>query len=104
MVPKTLTTDTVAYATVKGVVMTRGLAKDLGPGIRVNALCAGMIDTESQNIHTPDAGRRGFEANALLRRQGQVDDAANLVLILATDYRPFMTGANIDTNGGMLFS
>ena len=96
----------VAYATAKGAVMTmtRGLAKELGPDIRVNALCPGMIDTDFHNIHTPDAGRRGFEANAPLKRQGHVDDAANLVLFLASDDSAFMTGTNIDLNGGMLFS
>ncbi len=96
----------VAYATSKGAVMTmtRGLAKELGPSIRVNALCPGMIDTDFHNIHTPDAGRRGFEANAPMKRQGHTDDTANLVLFLATDDSAFMTGTNIDINGGMLFS
>lgn len=96
----------VAYATSKGAVMTmtRGLAKEVGPDIRVNALCPGMIDTDFHNIHTPDAGRRGFEANAPLKRQGHVDDAANLVLFLACDDSAFLTGTNIDINGGMLFS
>ncbi|MEP2531473.1 glucose 1-dehydrogenase [Shimia sp.] len=96
----------VAYATSKGAVMTmtRGLAKEVGPDIRVNALCPGMIDTDFHNIHTPDAGRRGFEANAPLKRQGHVDDAANLVLFLACDDSAFITGTNIDLNGGMLFS
>lgn len=96
----------VAYAASKGAVMTmtRGLAKEVGPDIRVNALCPGMIDTDFHNIHTPDAGRRGFEANAPLKRQGHVDDAANLVLFLACDDSAFITGTNIDLNGGMLFS
>ena len=96
----------VAYATAKGAVMTmtRGLAKEVGPDIRVNALCPGMIDTDFHNVHTPDAGRRGFEANAPLKRQGHVDDAANLVLFLACDDSAFITGTNIDLNGGMLFS
>lgn len=96
----------VAYATSKGAVMTmtRGLAKELGPKIRVNALCPGMIDTDFHNIHTPDAGRRGFEAAAPLKRQGHTDDAANLVLFLASDDSAFITGTNMDLNGGMLFS
>ena len=96
----------LAYATSKGAVMTmtRGLAKEVGPDVRVNALCPGMIDTDFHNIHTPDAGRRGFEANAPLKRQGHVDDAANAVLFLACDDSAFMTGTNIDLNGGMLFS
>jgi len=96
----------VAYATSKGAVMTmtRGLAKEVGPDVRVNALCPGMIDTDFHNIHTPDAGRRGFEANAPMKRQGHVDDAANLIVFLASDDSTFITGTNIDLNGGMLFS
>lgn len=96
----------VAYAASKGaiVTLTRGLAKELGPDIRVNALCPGMIDTDFHNIHTPDAGRRGYEANAPLKRQGHVDDVANAVLFLASDESAFLTGTNIDINGGMLFS
>ena len=96
----------LAYATSKGAVMTmtRGLAKEVGPDVRVNALCPGMIDTDFHNIHTPDAGRRGFEANAPMKRQGHMDDAANLIVFLATDDSAFMTGTNIDLNGGMLFS
>lgn len=96
----------VAYATSKGAIMTmtRGLAKEVGPDIRVNALCPGMIDTDFHNIHTPEAGRRGFEAAAPLKRQGTIEDTANLVLFLASDDSAFITGANIDINGGMLFS
>ena len=96
----------VAYATSKGAIMTmtRGLAKELGPNVRVNAMCPGMIDTDFHNIHTPDAGRRGFEAAAPLKRQGVVADAANLALFLACDDSAFITGTNMDLNGGMLFS
>lgn len=96
----------VAYATSKGAVMTmtRALAKEVGPEIRVNALCPGMIDTDFHNVHTPDAGRRGFEAAAPVKRQGHTDDTANLILFLACEDSAFITGANIDINGGMLFS
>jgi 3-oxoacyl-[acyl-carrier protein] reductase len=95
----------VAYATSKGAMMTmtRGLAKELGPVIRVNGLCPGMIDTDFHK-NTPDAGRSGFEADAPLKRQGHVDDAANLVMFLACDDSAFITGTNIDINGCMLFS
>ncbi len=96
----------VAYATSKGAVMTmtRGLAKELGPAIRVNALCPGMIDTDFHNIHTPDEGRRGFEAAAPVKRQGTPEDIAHLVAFLASDDAGFITGANVDINGGMVFS
>ena len=96
----------VAYSTSKGAVvtMTRGLAKELGPNVRVNALCPGMIDTDFHNIHTPDAARRGFEAAAPVKPQGVSEAVANLVLFLACDDSAFITGANVDINGGMLFS
>lgn len=96
----------VPYASAKGAVMTmtRGLAKELGPQIRVNALCPGMIDTDFHNIHTPDGARRGFEEASLVKRQGTPEDAANLVLFLACDDSAFITGANVDLNGGVLFS
>jgi len=96
----------VAYAASKGAIMTmtRGLAKELGPNVRVNALCPGMIDTDFHNIHTADAARRGYEASVPVRRQGTVEDTANLILFLACDDSAFITGTNIDINGGMLFS
>ncbi len=95
-----------AYATSKGAVMTftRSLAKELGPDIRVNAICPGMIDTDFHNIHTPDAGRRGLEAAAPLKRQGQSQDVADLVAFLASENAAYLTGTNVDINGGMLFS
>jgi 3-oxoacyl-[acyl-carrier protein] reductase len=96
----------VAYATSKGAIMTmtRGLAKELGPDVRVNALCPGMIDTDFHNVFTKDEVRRNVEAATPVKRQGTPLDIANLVLFLACEDSAFMTGANVDINGGMLFS
>ena len=96
----------IAYATSKGAVMTmtRGLAKELGPDIRVNALCPGMIDTDFHNLFTKDDVRRNVEAASPVRRQSTPEDIANLVAFLASDESGFITGANIDINGGMIFS
>jgi 3-oxoacyl-[acyl-carrier protein] reductase len=96
----------VAYATSKGAVMTmtRSLAKELGPTIRVNALCPGMIDTDFHNIFTKDEVRRNVEAASPVKRQGTPEDIAHLVAFLASDEAGFITGANVDINGGMLFS
>lgn len=96
----------VAYATSKGAVMTmsRGMAKEFGPKIRVNALCPGMIDTDFHNVFTKDEVRKHVANAAPLKREGTSDDVANLVAYLASDQSAFMTGTCIDINGGILFS
>jgi len=96
-----------AYSMSKGAVITftRSMAKELGPqGIRCNSLCPGMIDTTFHDTFTPDAARRNVEASVPLRRQGHPDDCADTVVYLASDASSYITGANIDINGGMFFS
>lgn len=96
----------VAYAASKGAVMTmtRGLAKELGPDIRVNSVCPGMIDTDFHNTFTKDEVRSNVANATPLKREGSSEDVANLVTYLASDESAFITGANIDINGGLLFS
>ena len=97
----------IAYATSKGAVMTmtRGMAKELGPkGIRVNALCPGMIATAFHDKFTPDAARENVANSTPLRRQGRAEETADAVAYLLSDQSSFITGANIDINGGLAFS
>lgn len=96
----------VAYATSKGAVMTmtRGLAKELGPKIRVNALCPGMIDTDFHNVFTKDDVRAKVAASTPLKREGAPQEIGELVAFLATDGAGFINGACIDVNGGVAFS
>lgn len=96
----------VVYATSKGAVMTmtRGLAKEFGPRIRVNALCPGMIDTDFHNVFTKPEVRTHVANASPVKREGTSEDTANLAVFLATDQAAFMTGACVDINGGMLFS
>ena len=95
-----------AYAASKGAVMTytRGLAKELGPKIRVNSLCPGMIDTDFHNIFTKDEVRTHVANITPLKREGTSEDVANLAVFLASDEAAFITGTNMDINGGLLFS
>jgi 3-oxoacyl-[acyl-carrier protein] reductase len=96
-----------AYASSKGAVMTftRGMAKELGPqGIRVNALCPGMIATSFHDRFTRDEVRVNVAAATPLRRQGDAAEVADTVAFLASDESSFLTGVNIDINGGMFFS
>ena len=96
----------VAYATSKGAVMTmtRGMAKELGPKIRVNAICPGMIDTDFHNIFTKDEVRTKVSGMAPVKREGTSEEVANLTAFLASDQASFMTGTCVDINGGILFS
>ena len=96
----------VAYGAAKGAVMTmtRGLAKELGPRIRVNSVCPGMIDTGFHDTFTKPEVREKVAAATPLRREGTSEDVANLVAYLASDEAAFVTGANFDINGGTVFS
>ena len=97
---------TYRFATSKNAVMTfsRGMAKEQGSNIRVNALCPGMGDTNFHNIHTQPEVRKNVANASPVKREGTPKDVAKLVAILASDQSAFMIGANVDINGGMLFS
>ncbi len=96
----------VAYAASKGAVMSmsRGLAKELGPDIRCNAICPGMIDTDFHNIFTKPEVRANVAKSVPARREGTSEDVANLVYFLSCDESAYITGANYDINGGLAFS
>ena len=96
-----------AYASAKGAVMTltRGLAKELGPKkIRVNALCPGMISTTFHDVFTKDQVRANVANATPLRREGAASEVADAVAYLASDEASFLTGVNLDINGGLFFS
>ena len=81
------------------------MAKELGPkGIRVNALCPGMIATKFHDDFTKDEIRKVVASKTPVRREGRADEVADLVVYLASDKSSFITGANFDINGGLAFS
>ncbi|WP_127128094.1 SDR family NAD(P)-dependent oxidoreductase [Pseudoflavitalea rhizosphaerae] len=96
-----------AYATAKGAVatFTKAMAKELGPkGIRVNAVDPGMIATFFHDSFTKPEVRQNVANSTPLRREGKAEEVADLVAYLASDEASFITGANIDINGGTYFS
>ncbi|MFC4292393.1 SDR family NAD(P)-dependent oxidoreductase [Sphingorhabdus arenilitoris] len=96
-----------AYATSKGAVMTftRSMAKELGPkGIRVNSLCPGMIATTFHDKFTKDEVRQNVANATPLRRQGIAHEPADAAAYLLSDEASFITGTNVDINGGTFFS
>ena len=95
------------YASSKGATttFTRAMAKELGPkGIRVNALCPGLIATKFHDDFTKDEIRTAVASKTPVRREGRADEVADLVVYLASDNSSFVTGANFDINGGLAFS
>ncbi|MGB3467310.1 MAG: glucose 1-dehydrogenase [Cyclobacteriaceae bacterium] len=95
------------YGASKGAVstFTRGLAKELGPkGIRVNALNPGMIATKFHDDFTKDQVRVNVANATPLKREGKAEEVADLVAYLSSDEASFLTGNNVDINGGLAFS
>lgn len=95
------------YACGKAAMLchTRAMAKELGPqGIRVNAVCPGMINTYFHDTFTKPEGREALHRSAPLRREGEAPEVADLVCFLASDESSYLTGNGVDINGGCLFS
>ena len=96
----------VAYAGTKGAVdaMTRALAADWGAqGIRVNAICPGLIATaiwENDRRSVPGLIER-LEDGIALKRWGYGDDVADVVLFFASDASRYVTGEVVAVDGGM---
>lgn len=95
------------YASSKAAIMTltRNWAKEFGPeGIRINAVCPGMIATKFHDDFTKDEVRANVANSTPLRREGQAEEVADLVAYLASEESSFITGNNVDINGGLAFS
>jgi 3-oxoacyl-[acyl-carrier protein] reductase len=93
----------IHYAASKAglIGLTRTLAKEGGPhGITVNAVAPGIILTAP--VRQQMAGRKeAYTGQIPLRRLGQPEDVANVILFIASPLSSYITGAVIDINGGM---
>ena len=96
----------VAYAGTKGAVdaMTRALAADWGSrGIRVNALCPGLITTaiwEADHRDRPELVAQ-LEERISLKRWGEGADVADVVVFFASDASRYVTGEVVAVDGGL---
>ncbi|CAK7231244.1 hypothetical protein SBRCBS47491_007865 [Sporothrix bragantina] len=97
----------VWYNASKGAVWnaTKGLAAELGPHkIRVNSVCpllgaTGLFEAFSGVPDTPE-NRTKFLDNVPLKRLCEAEDVANACLYLASDEASFITGINLEVDGG----
>jgi pteridine reductase len=79
--------------------LTRSLAKDLGPDIRVNGVSPGAILWPEEGQGMSDALRAAIIKQTALKRAGEPEDIAAAVLFLVRD-APYVTGQIIAVDGG----
>jgi 7-alpha-hydroxysteroid dehydrogenase len=93
----------VAYGAAKAALnmMTRNLAAEVAPKVRVNAISVGGVATDAlQVVLTNDELRAQFEANTPMGRPGTVEDVAACVLYLASPAAGWVTGKVFQVDGG----
>ncbi|CAA0200547.1 SDR family NAD(P)-dependent oxidoreductase [Acinetobacter baumannii] len=90
------------YAASKGAVLnlTRTLALELAPNIRVNNVSPGLIDTPMIRKLMQEKGDTLLQQTPL-QRLGSSDEVADAVLYLASDFSSFITGETLHVNGGL---
>jgi len=97
-----------AYCASKaGIIqLTRQMALDYGPSIRVNCICPGATDTPRMRRSfeaAPDPvlqARRAGELNAVMKRLATPEEIAYSALYLASDEASFVTGSALVVDGG----
>lgn len=88
-------------ASKAGVIeLTRSMALELGPKIRVNAICPGFIMTPMQEAEYTPKMQQDFAKKLPLRRLGRPEDVAALFAFLASEEASFITGEYIVIDGG----
>ena len=109
------TTEAAVYASSKAAVLslTRSFAYAFAPnGVRVNAICPGIIDTPMQERVLADvAAKRGITVEELstarnktvpLGRAASADECAGAIWFLLSDEAGYMTGQAINYTGGLV--
>ena len=81
--------------------LTRSLAAEWGPDIRVNAIVVGLVDTGEADLPYGSAeAQKAIAASLPARRFAASEDIANGVLYLASPMAAFVSGASLEIDGG----
>jgi pteridine reductase len=91
----------LVYTTAKGglLALTRSLARELGPDVRVNGVAPGTILWPESGEWQDDVSRQRIVSQTVLKRIGEPDDIAKAIEFLVTA-APYITGQVITVDGG----
>jgi pteridine reductase len=91
----------LVYNAAKGglVTLTRSLARELGPDVRVNAIAPGAIMWPEDGEWQDEVSRQRIISSSLLKRVGEPEDIARAVNFLVND-APYITGQILAVDGG----
>jgi meso-butanediol dehydrogenase/(S,S)-butanediol dehydrogenase/diacetyl reductase len=84
------------------LLLARTMARELGPRIRVNAVCPGWVWTPMQQAEYTPEMVAAVNAQLPLKRHGSTEDIANLFAFLASSEASYITGTGIPIDGGEL--
>ncbi len=83
--------------------LTKATARECAPqGIRANAVCPGFIATDITGGMLTDDMMAGILEGIPMGRAGEASDVAGCCLFLASDLAAYVTGSEVDVNGGSL--
>lgn len=95
-----------AYSASKAglIALSKVLAVELAPSIRVNVVCPGAVDTPMLRTTFPDdEAIARISSRYALKRMATPEEAANAVLFLLSSESSFVTGATLTVDGGRTY-
>jgi len=84
------------------LLLARTMARELGPRIRVNAVCPGWVWTPMQQAEYTDDMVHAVNEQLPMKRHGSTEDIAGLFAFLASSEASYITGTGIPIDGGEL--
>ena len=94
--------ESVYSASKAGIIgLTKSLAVELSPNIRVNCVSPGYIDTKMNKVYSKDTIKY-IKNETPLERLGEPVDIANAIYFLASEESSFITGVDLTVSGGVV--
>ncbi|MBI4292521.1 MAG: SDR family oxidoreductase [Betaproteobacteria bacterium] len=94
-----------AYSAAKAAVinLTKSMAMEFAPHVRVNALAPGLIETPRTSLNRRPEQLTRLLTNVPLARMGTAEEVADMAVYLASDVAAYISGTILDCNGGQVW-